>query len=214
MVSHRKRRTLQGFTLVEMLMVLAIMSILFAAAGSGMKKAWQGQEIRASAIHLAHDLTLASQTAAKLNKPVEVRFYKYRDPRVAHDKPQYFAWQLLTQEPSDMATKNKAVPLYEVQRCEGTTLISEHRIGSSVCSTVLGQSSKPDKNFDPDVGIGEYEYVSVEYSPSGRTNLDPDAHEQWTLTMIPMTYADKPGEMPKEFQVLGIDARSGGVRIW
>ena len=214
MVSQCSRRTHLGFTLVEMLMVLAIMSILFAAAGAGMKKAWQGQEIRASAIHLAHDLTLASQTAAKLNKPVEVRFYKYHDPRVAHDKMQYFAWQLLTHEPSSSSAKGKAVPLYEVQRCEGTTLMSEHRIGSSVCSTVLGKSSKPESGLDPDVGIGAYEYVSVEYSPSGRTNLDPDANEQWTLTLIPMTYADKPGEMPKEFQVLGIDPRSGGVRIW
>lgn len=196
-------------------MVLAIMMILFAAAASGLKKSWQGQEIRASAIHLAHDIALATQTAAKFNKPVELRFYKYYDQRVANEMPQFFGWQLLMREPSSADAKGKSTPLYELQRCEGTTVMSQHRIGSSMCSTILNTKSiQPVPQRDPELGNGPYEFVSVEFSPSGRTNLDPDAPEPWTITMIPITWVDHPGEMPKEFQVVGLDARSGAVRIW
>lgn len=210
----KSRRPLHAFTLVEMLMVLAIVSVLLATAASGMKKAWQGQEIRASAMQLAGDLALASRTAVKLNKPVVVRFYKYMEPRIAHQDKQFAAWQLLTRETSPTNPEGKIVPLYEVHRCEGTTLMSQHRIGSSLCSTIFGPATKMNRERDPEVGIGEYEYVGIEFSPSGRTNLDPDANEPWTITFIPMLYADRPGEMPKEFQVLGLDARSGAVRIW
>ena len=196
-------------------MVMAITVLLFAAAASGMKKAWQGQEIRSTAIRLAHDIALASQTAVKLNKPVELRFYKYRDERIAHPEKQFFAWQLLTREQTAADGTARLKPLFEVQRCDGTTLMSTHRIGRSLCSTVLGTTTiKYDEKRDPNVGIGEYEYVSVEFTPSGRTNLDPEAADPWTLTMIPVIYADRPGEMPKEYQVVGIDARSGAPRIW
>jgi hypothetical protein len=92
--------------------------------------------------------------------------------------------------------------------------MSPHRIGASICSTILGKTIAPVPERDPELGMGPYEFVSVEFSPSGRTNLDPSAPDPWTITMIPVTYANRPGEMPKEFQVLGIDARSGAVRIW
>ncbi len=195
----------RGYTLVEMLMVLAIVVSLFAVAASGFKKSWESQELRATAIQVANDLSLASQTAARLGKPVQVRFYKYQAIELATEKPQFYAYQLLLRDP----LTNLLVPLFEMQRFQGTTLMSSFERFSSIASRPV-KSQK----FDPAPGIGDYEYVTVEFRPNGRTNLDPTAPEPWTITLIPVTWADRIGETPKYFQTLSIDPGTGAVRIW
>jgi uncharacterized protein (TIGR02596 family) len=90
--------TRRAYTLVEMLVVLAIILSLFAVAAAGFKKSWQSQELRASAIQLASDMSLASQTAIRTGNPVQVRFYKYQPLELATEKPQFYAYQLLLRD--------------------------------------------------------------------------------------------------------------------
>ncbi len=200
----RRART-AGYTLVEMLLVLGIIIGLFALAAAGFKKTWQSQELRASALQIANDLSLASQTAIKQGKPVQVRFYKYQAVELATEKPQFYAYQLLTRDP----LTNLVVPLFEMQRFQGTSIMS----GFERFSSIARRPIKSEK-FDPSPGIGEYEYVTVEFRPNGRTNLDPAAPEPWTLTLIPITWAERLGETPKDFQTLSIEPSTGAVRIW
>lgn len=203
--SRLHRLTTRGYTLVEMLAVVAIILALFAVASSGFKKTWESQELRASALQLANDLALASQTAIKLGKPVQVRFYRYHAQEVATEKPQFHAYQLLKRDP----LTNLALPLFEMQRFESTTLMSSFERFSSI-------ASKPVKaeKYDPNLAIGDYEYVAIEFRPNGRTNLDPSAAEPWTITLIPVTWADRVGETPKDFQTLSIEPATGAVRMW
>lgn len=203
--ARRRPLASSGYTLVEMLAVVAIILSLLAVASSGFKKTWESQELRASAMQLATDLAFASQTAVKLGKPVQVRFYKYQPEDVATDKPQFHAYQLLVRDP----LTNLVRPLLEVQRFERTTLMS----GFARFSSLAAHPIKAEK-YDPAISAPEYEYVLVEFRPNGRTNLDPTAHEPWTITLIPVTWADRVGENPKMFETLSIEPGTGAVRMW
>jgi uncharacterized protein (TIGR02596 family) len=195
----------RGFSLVEILFVISIIGILFAVASTGAKKSWQNQEIKASAMRLAHDITLASQSATKLNTIVQLRFYKYHDEAIVADDSQFHAYQIVTTD-----INSNASPLFEIQRLEGTTLISS----SKRFSSVLGVTTPFNSGRDPDVNIGNYDYTSIEFHPDGSTNLDPDEPQPWTITLIPVRYAERLGELPKEFQTLAISPQTGSVRIY
>ena len=202
-----------GYSLVEMLFVLSLMIILFAVAANGAKKSWQSQEIKASAIHLAHDLSLASQTAQKLNKLVTVRLYKYYSSTIASASPHLHAYQLMVYDPTP-ATKGTATPppaykpLYEVQTLEGTTLISESRLFTSIIDNPAFSQT-----FDQDVGIGNYQFIAIEFHPDGSTNLT-SGKGPMTITLIPARADDSRDELPKEFQTLVIHPENGTVTVY
>ncbi|MDB6140660.1 MAG: Verru Chthon cassette protein [Verrucomicrobiaceae bacterium] len=201
-----------GYTLVEMLFVVSLMIVLFAVASTGAKKSWQSQELKASAIHLAHDLTLASQSAQKLNKPVVVRFYKYFADAIASDQEHFHAYQLLVPDTDTplIATAQPALkPLFEVQTLEGTTLISE----SSRFTSLMTTPQKASPSTDPSLPIGSYEYISIEFRPDGSTNLSPDGDPP-TITLIPARGADNMYELPKEYQTLVLHPESGSVSVY
>lgn len=195
-----------AFTLVEVLFVMGIVVLLFAAAASGAKKAWGSQELKASAIRLAHDLALASQMAVKLNQPVQLRFYKHEGLDNATGSPQFQSYQMVIRDP----VSGIARPLQERQSFEGPTVLSSF----ARFSTVVSKTEKRNAEKDPELAIGDYEYASVEFRPNGRTNLDPAASEKWTLTLIPPSWTDRVGELPPDFQTLSIEPLTGAVRMW
>ncbi len=196
-----------GYSLFEMMVVLAIVMILFTVAATGFRKSWESQEIKASALHLAHDITLAAQTAQKLNTTVTLRFIKYFPKAVAADKPHYHAFQLLIQDPDSPIPKLKG--LYELQTLEGTTLISENTRFSSV----LYAPAQKRGGTDEDLGIGDYEYFSIEFRPNGSTNLLPSPQPA-TITLIPARSVDSLGELPKEYQTLVLHPENGTVSVY
>ncbi|MDB6073531.1 MAG: Verru Chthon cassette protein [Verrucomicrobiaceae bacterium] len=207
-----------GYTLVEMLFVLSLMIMLFVVAANGAKKSWQSQELKASAIHLSHDLALASQTAQKLNKPVVVRLYKYYSTSIASDQPHLHAYQLFVHSPTPATGQSNAnaaavpkspyKPLFEVQTLEGTSLISEN----SRFTTIIDHLP-PSQGLDQNVGIGNYQYVAIEFHPDGSTNL-PGNKGPMTITFIPARAADTFGELPKEFYTLVIHPENGTVTMY
>lgn len=196
-----------GYSLVEMMVVLAVVMILFTVAATGFRKSWESQEIKASALHLAHDIALAAQTAQKLNTTVTLRFIKYLPKAVASDKPHYHAYQLLIQDPDSSTPKLKG--LFELQTLEGTTLVSENTRFTSV----LYSPAQKRGATDEDLAIGDYEYFSIEFRPNGSTNLLPGSQPA-TITLIPVRYVDNLGEVPKEYQTLVLHPENGTVSIY
>ena len=227
----RKQHRVSGYTLVEIMVVVALTLLLLAVAATGAKKSRENQEIKASAFHLAHDLILASQSAQKLNKVVVVRFYKYNPPAiVGQPRGCVHAYQLLVYDPpppgkngsnavdtragaSSNSKEPDYKPLYEVQTLEGTTLISEESNRFSTLFAVLDGKGEPDQ----DLGIGPYKFATLEYRPDGSTNLPtppPENLGPLTLTLIPVRAADHPSEMPKEYATLVIHPENGTVTVY
>ncbi len=207
-----KRSRQSGFTLVEIMVVMGLISLLIVITISGIRKNWEPQEIRASAIKLASDLALASQLAVKMNKPVEVRFYQFQDVAIANPNPQFRGYQLMVLEPIT-ATQGirlpTPAPLYELQRFEGTTIMSSY----TKYSSLAGRAQSPQPG-DRDLGIGDYKYQSVEFRPDGTTDLPPPAGGQWTITLGPVRWLDNAAVTPADYQCISIDWANGAVRLY
>ena len=216
MSPHRHRRvTLQhGFSLMEMLLVLGLVSLLLAIGIMGTRKNWESQEVKASALKMAADLAMAPQLAAKLNRTVEVRFYKFSDPAIAYPTPQFRGYQLLERwewENGPTSLGIKAVPLFEMQRLEGTTIMAAYRRYSSLLPP--GQATAYTPGLDPDLQVGPYEFVSVEYRPDGTTSLPQTNGEPWFLTLTVVSWLETQG-IPKIFECIGIDPMNGAVKLY
>jgi uncharacterized protein (TIGR02596 family) len=199
-----------GFSLVEILVVLGIVSVLIVAGAFGAKKSWESQEVRASALRLANDLTLASQLAMKLNRSVDVRFYSFYDPAISHSEPQFRGYQLLERMRGEKSTL-VTVPLFEMQRFEGTTVAA----ATPKYSNLLGRAQAASPQNDPGLGVGDYSYTSIEFRPDGTTDLDPPGQgEPWTLTLTHLRWLDRPWETPSVLHCITVDWATGAVRVY
>nr|WP_156345341.1 Verru_Chthon cassette protein D [Verrucomicrobium spinosum] len=76
---HRIRLRRQAFTLVELLVVIAVMALLMALAGLTVPASMATQQLGGMARQLAADLEHAALLAQKESVPVEVRFYRYQE---------------------------------------------------------------------------------------------------------------------------------------
>jgi uncharacterized protein (TIGR02596 family) len=206
------RRCSAGYSLVEMLVVVTVVVALLAISMRGAKRSWEGQEIRASAGKLAGDLSLAALSAVKLNKPVQVRFYKYLSREVASPEAQFYAYQLLT------LREGSATPqweqLYELQKLEGTTVMSSQARFSSLLEKP--QNSKPQEDsflLTTYVFMPGLQYCAIEFRPDGSTNLDPDVTTPWSITLIPARSAESQ-DLPPDFKTLVIAPATGAVRVY
>ena len=207
-------RRRQGFTLMEMLLVLGLVSLLMAIGIMGTRKNWESQEVKASALKLAADLAMAPQLAAKLNRTVEIRFYKFLDPAIAHPMPQFRGYQLLERvewEQGPTSIGLRTIPIYEMQRLEGTTIMANYTRYSTLLPP--GQETTYKPGYDPELQVGQYSYVAVEYRPDGTTNLPPTTGEPWFLTLTVVSWLDSMG-LPTIYQCLGIDPSNGSVRFY
>ena len=227
--SHRRLSSAAGYTLVEMLFVVGLMIIFLVIAANGTKKTWETQEIKASAFHLAHDITLASQTAQKLNRIVTILFYKGHSTDIAGaPNGSWHTYQMFVYDPqpksssgstpsSSTASNNQSSDpdlkaLFEVQSFEGTTLISDDFNRYSTLFAVLNRYKS-----------GESEFASLEFKPDGSTTLPsppPDHLGPLTITLIPARYADPdfqtshPNDTPKAFASLVIHPENGTVTVY
>jgi uncharacterized protein (TIGR02596 family) len=220
---QRLVRYARGYSLVEMLIVVGIIAGLMAVATQGAKKTWAGQEIRSSAMKLASDISLASQTAVKLSKPVQIRFYKYLDETLASERNQFRGYQLivLATAPPNSGASVVWEPLYELQRLEGNTVMMSGEQQTSRFSTLLDQPIRPSASFSPEElklrviysNMEELEYTVVEFRPDGSTSLDAQANEPWCLTLVSVLHGND-AVLPLDFKTLTIAPDTGAVRVY
>jgi type IV fimbrial biogenesis protein FimT len=71
MVTHMRRRA-RGFTLIELMTVIAVLTLLATAAAPGMQSLIASQRARAAANDLISDLLMARSEAVKRNKDVSL----------------------------------------------------------------------------------------------------------------------------------------------
>src|SRR5471032_1970978 len=76
----RRHRTGAGFSLIELLVVLAIIAIVSAFAIPGIMGALQSSSLTSAGDEVSAMLSLARQHAMARNRQVEVRWYQFADP--------------------------------------------------------------------------------------------------------------------------------------
>jgi len=213
----------RAFTLVEVLVVIALIAMLLFLTVPGLKDVMKGTKLTTAADQIIGDLNLARQTAIKESIPVEVRFYKFFDP--AQKEQRFGAYQCfkLAQDlnkPSDYSTERIPKAVFEKVKMipQGVVLVESPQWSP----LVTDESMKKDDNRERVKGLvpgerdTEAEYRSFIISPAGETSLDHTGAKQWYFTMVTEAEFQKAPDptalRPKNFIMLQVDPYTANVR--
>lgn len=201
----RRVPCVRAFSLVELLTVIAIISVLAAAAVPSLQGRLDGISITGGANITETELSLARQTAMSRNLPVEVRIYKQNDGGGDY-------WRAIAlvipasvsgQAKDEWITGGKVLPgnviLDDAESL--STVLSEATSGGTIApwSGVETSSAPPMLRNKP--------YVGFYFKPNGSVELPPD--QPWCLTVTSPNKAKSSTGRPANFVSLVIDSATG-----
>ncbi len=200
-----------GFSLVEMLLVVTIVTMLLVLSTFGLRNPWRSQQVAAAAASFVQAMQQAQSLAVRGNMPVQVRIYKTTDPALGTDKPRFRAFQITGVSAGVTTDKDKFGQIEELQKFEGTVVVCESATFSSLMRTekVLGAGSSPSSS-----GGESYSYLMLEFRPDGSTNLELAPAQPWTLTLVSEIHADSLDELPKDARTVVITPENGAALVY
>lgn len=204
-----KLRPGRAFTLVEILVVLAIMSILIAFSVPALEPAVRGSKLKQAADDLERALATAQQYALAENTTVQFRFYNYDDKSVPGSEQYFRGYRALVQYLDPKDHRN-------VIESEETTVVDTVAMPQPFVIADDGEMSSLVSNSGLMEGTEEIarstsaDYRAFEFRPDGSTNLITVDEDFWTLTVLRET--DTGSELPDEFVTLVLDPFNGQVR--
>jgi uncharacterized protein (TIGR02596 family) len=174
--SHRRTKV-SGFSLIELLTVMAIFSILTAATLPALRGTLDGYNISGAADLAGAEIALARQTAISRNLPVEVRIY-------LHDDGTGPAWRgLALVIPKDVTGASADEWVAKGKVLPGNILFDDGGEFSTIVSKASA-STTPRKGTEDSTAPGilkNKEYVAFRFQPDGSTNLPSD--QAWCVTL-------------------------------
>lgn len=179
--------SLQGFTLVELLAVLAIMGAVTALCVPSISYFKRSLELQSGLSELAAQLETGRQTARTLNRKVEVRFYLDEERNV----PVCRSLRLFLLSMDGTTAR----PLRQAYYLPGTVNISRSSTFSSLLS-LCGTGTDDKGNF-----------CALYFLPDGTVDLA--GTNLPTLTLLPDMSSREPDVLPANFATLQIDPRTG-----
>ncbi|SDT89133.1 Verru_Chthon cassette protein D [Verrucomicrobium sp. GAS474] len=190
----------RGFSLIEVMVVLAIIVTVAFLAVPAVRQMMGGRGLTATGSAIANNLQLARQSALLQNRPIEVRFYFLPGPDGEGGR-HYRAFQLFRIEDTG------AVPTTRILFFSKSIILTESPSTTSLLSL-------PGQPLDgattgvklPGVGVG-YQYLSFRFRPSGDTNLD--ITQKWFLTVVSENAPTVVEGLPADFLTIQLDPTSG-----
>jgi uncharacterized protein (TIGR02596 family) len=202
----------RGFTLVELLVVMAVIGLVMGMAVPVMNAMNKGSKLTASADSLKFNLSEYRALAIAENIPVEVRFFKSSDAGTAGER-RVIGYQAGRYEIITGSSGSNSVfefkPAGDAIRLSEGVVISEN----PALSTIIGDSRITQ-------GTHEYrfadetspEFFSFTFRPDGSTNLSKRLGDIWFLTLLEEIEEDTGTSTPNNFHTLTIDAYNGNIK--
>ena len=201
----RSDRVDRGFTLLELLVVMAIILILAAAVVPSLINLFRSSRLTNASLTLMDSLNFARQTALTNNCPVELRIYKTGEESNAADL-QYRAFRLFT-----IDDVKGIQPLANLKRFPNPVIISSGTQFSSLMTLISGTSGLPTDYPMPD----KTAYIAFQFRPSGGTSLLPieGSGSNWFLTLLmENTPVSGASGLPANYFTIQIDPVTGRAR--
>lgn len=193
-----------GFTLVEMLAVVALLSLLVTLAAMSVPAALGSQRLSGAARQLSADLNQASLLARKEDKLVELRFYELL-PTTRQGTLGYRAYQFGLVTSWSAEGKPVITPAGELQRLpDDVLLMPDAKYNTLQSQTVhTGGTAGGEQNVN---------YVSYFLHVNGATTLP--AGQPAVLTLVRETPKGVPSDLPVDFRSVVIDPVSHQTRVY
>lgn len=209
----------QAFTLVEILIVLAIVAMLLFYTVPGLKDVLRGSKLTTAADQLVADIGIARQTAIKEGVPVEVKFYRFRNPE-AKNEERFAAYQCyrLRQDmnsPSDYTKERIALPVFEKVRFipQGVVLAEVEEWSPLLMDGKMKSDRERVFGLVPGERDTDAQYISFTINPEGETNLDHTGAKQWYISLVSeKDYYNAPAIKPDNYIILQVDPYTANVR--
>jgi uncharacterized protein (TIGR02596 family) len=207
LVSFSGAKPVSAFSLVEMLVVIAIMIVLMAVMIPASSSLMGGMNIGRSAGMVTDELNFARQTALSRNRDVEVRFYRMGSKMDGNDR-QYRAFRSFLIDGIDPAGWK---PLSRIKQLPEPIIISDNTTFSSLLDTGGGHSGLVSSN-ETLPGVGNTDYVSFLFRANGGTSLKP-VTEKWFLTLFSQKAKAESG-LPANYFTAQVDPVTGRTRSY
>lgn len=195
-----------GFTLVELLAVVAIIVALMALTIPAISPATKGVEITQSGSILAGELQAARLEAISRNRPVEVRFYE-NQAGDAYDRVGF----LIIRDDMAFTTFRSEFDLPDnliIPKFAGAQDLVP-LLDSTADGITSGTEERPNGTAN--------NYVAFRFRPDGSTTLDPDPDKEWFLTIIHQNDQGKtPNSNPRlnNFTSIQVEPLNGRIRVY
>jgi uncharacterized protein (TIGR02596 family) len=189
-----------AFSLVEMLVVIAIIGIIGAFAVPAVKSMLKGSGLNTGANMLSDEVALARQHALTKSRIVEFRFYRFADPETPGETvASPTSWQFRAFQFFEIADTGDILPAGKFKRLPDGIVMNKGYISAAssykdtTLSSLLGDelianAATPARSScavlssklsakDPELPRGvkkNYDYVYFRFMPDGTTSLAPN----------------------------------------
>jgi uncharacterized protein (TIGR02596 family) len=203
--------TRRAFTLVEMLVVLAIVAILSALSIRALSSIMNSYNLTSASQTVLGQLTYARQNALANNRAVQIRFYQIADYK---GNAVYRAVQAFLENTDSSGntiitpiTKPYFLPtgiwmVYSASAKTASTLLATSTSGAG---TSMGDTTNP-----LPLPYGASPYIYFHFRPTGQTDLSTSS----LLTIARETDPIIANNLPANFITLQIDAVNGNVQAY
>ncbi len=221
-LAQRNGRQKTGFSLIELLVVLAIIALLATLGGPSVVSVLKGSSLNQGGQMIQDQLTLYRQLAVNNNYVVEVRIYNFKDPSISGDTGHYRgiqAFKVTQSINSSGVTVSKKTAVTKAQRLPSSViidaggLISNANNISYLIKYLSGSLVTADSTYPSLFDVGtNYSYVAFQFNPDGSTNLTALGWGCF-MTLHALSSGDAliKTNLPKNYYTIQIDPYNGRI---
>jgi uncharacterized protein (TIGR02596 family) len=197
---QQSSRQTRAFTLVETVIVVALVALLFSVAAPYTMAAIQSASLSSAGDTLMQKISLAQQRATTENRPIGLDFFYYNKDEVKG----CHAIQLISYNPATNAATPLEPPVYW---SEGRAVLVEGAL-SPMFSTNVTVTSKGPATLAPFKNLGATFYRILFY-PNGSTSLKVPLRMAYFTLISTKNYTAELSTPPPNFYTVQIDPITG-----